>query len=60
MLAARFTTVPCRRLGGLAGSEGARPSSGLRSALQQQCRVWLDALHSRSMAHLNGAQGANR
>ena len=47
--------VSCRRLGSLAGSEGARPSSGLRSALQQQCRAWLDALHSRSKAHLNGA-----
>lgn len=42
------------RLSGLAEAEGARPSPGLRSALQQQCRAWLDALHSRSMARLNG------
>jgi len=42
-------------LAALAEADGARPAAGLRVALQQQCRAWLDALHARTMARLNGA-----
>lgn len=33
---------------------GLRPSAALRSAVQQLCRAWLDALHARSMQQLRG------
>lgn len=33
---------------------GLRPSAALRSAVQQLCRAWLDALHAHSMQQLRG------
>ena len=41
-------------LSALAAADDVRPLAALQSAVQQQCRAWLDALHSRSMARLNG------
>lgn len=37
-----------------AEAAGARPAPGLRTALQQQCKAYLETLHTRTMNHLNG------
>ena len=39
-----------------AEAAGAKAAPGVRAALQQQCKAFLDALHSRTMAHLSGAR----